>query len=81
MLHHCDALTCRHQETTEDSVICVITGCHLGRLYGSEDWNDRGVSSSLISQASRQTSVDAEVHVHDLILSVTAASDLGLQVV
>lgn len=71
-LHHCDALTCRHQETTEDSVICVITGCHLGRLYGSEDWNDRGVSSSLISQSSRQTTVDVEVHVHDLILSGTA---------
>lgn len=71
-LHHCDPLTCRHQETTEDSVICVITGCHLGRIYANENWNDRGVSSSLVSQSSRQTTVDAEAHVHDLIVSSTA---------
>jgi hypothetical protein len=71
-LHQCDPLTCRQQETTEDSVICVITGCHLGRLYASENWNDRGVSSSLISQGSREVVVDAETHVHALVLSCTA---------
>lgn len=72
VLHQCDALTCKHQETTEDSIVCVITGCHIGTLYANEVWNDRSVSCSLVTHHKKETTIDMETHVHDLILSSTA---------
>jgi hypothetical protein len=71
-LHKCDALTCKHQESTDDSVLCVITGCYLGPLYASENWNDRGISSSFIPQNVTSNEFDVETHVHDLLLSCNA---------
>jgi len=71
-IHVCDSLTCKQQISTDDSLLCAITGVFLNKIYGIETWSDRSICGSLERKNKTELSYDIETHLHDLLLSSNA---------
>ena len=66
-LHLCDAITCKDVSTTNDSVICNVTGCILRNVVITDQWSDTCLP--VYCKTETHVSNDIEKYIAELLMS------------
>ena len=74
VVHVCDAMHCRDVTTTEDSLVCNVTGCILKRILTCDTWNDRclGWGGGAGKAADSTHDINVKHYIHDILMSESA---------